>query len=59
MLYPVTYSSMTAIANDSGIEIITITDARVPNGSSVMSTSSNAMAKSSPNRAKRVSTFWD
>ena len=41
--------SITAIANDRGMEIMTITLARVPSGSSVSSTSRIAMMKSVPN----------
>ena len=59
MLKPVAFNITTANASDSGIEIITTSDARVPSGSNVISTSAIAIAKSSPSRARRVSTFCD
>ena len=52
---PVKYSADRPIASDSGIEIITTSDARQPSGSSVSSTSPMAIAKSMP---RRVSRCW-
>ena len=57
MLNPVTSSSVTAMASDSGMETITTRLARVPSGSSVSNTSASAMAKSWPSRDRRWSTL--
>ena len=57
MLNPAACSSATASASDSGMDTITTSEARVPSGSSVSSTSPMAMAKSHPSRDSRASTL--
>ena len=56
---PVRCSSASPMASESGIEIITMADARRPSGSSVTSTSAIAIAKSSPSWLSRCATLRD
>ncbi|MNX94521.1 hypothetical protein D3C86_1267560 [compost metagenome] len=57
MLYPITFRSTNPIARESGIEIMTTSEALAPSGSNVIATNKMAIRKSTPKPPKRSFTL--